>query len=296
MAAPGWRAPGRARDVDVHAQRPACGCRRRQVASWPTAWLMTQSVSASMWPDSSASAMNTAGLTGPRCGCTQRASASKPLRRCGSSSNSGWKCTDSWPSPMAWRRSFSSASFSATLLVHRAVEQRHAATAAGLGLVHGQVGVAQHLVDRAVAQVAEGDAHAGARHDLGAVDRQRLAQHVQHALRQAQPDFGVVQRLQQDGELVAAQPRHQVDGPHAGAQALRHFVQQLVAGHVAQAVVDHLEAVQVQEQHRKALLGPAACVPPPLPGVRGSSCGWPGRSGRRGRRCGAGGFRPGGAR
>jgi hypothetical protein len=52
-----------------------------QRASWAIAWSMIQSVSASIWPDSSASAMNTAGLMAPRCGCTQRARASKPLSR-----------------------------------------------------------------------------------------------------------------------------------------------------------------------------------------------------------------------
>ena len=64
-----------------------------------------------------------------------------------------------------------------------------------------------------------------------------------------------MQGLQEDGELVATQARHQVDGPHTVVQALGDFVQQLVAGHMAQAVVDHLEAIQIQEQHRKPLLG-----------------------------------------
>ena len=50
-------------------------------------------------------------------------------------------------------------------------------------------------------------------------------------------------------ELVATQARHRVGEPHHAEQALRDVFQHLVAGLVAQAVVDVLEAVEVQEQH-----------------------------------------------
>ena len=56
-----------------------------------------------------------------------------------------------------------------------------------------------------------------------------------------------------DGELVAAEPRHEVALAHAGEQALAHLLQQRVADRVAQRVVDGLEVVEVQAQHRKAL-------------------------------------------
>ena len=61
--------------------------------------------------------------------------------------------------------------------------------------------------------------------------------------------------LQQDHELVAAQPRHGVAPGHAGAQALGDLLQQLVALLVAQRVVEHLEVVQVDE-HQRAFARP----------------------------------------
>ena len=69
---------------------PSQGMSRRHAASWRTASSMAQVVSASMQPVSSANAMNTLGGMMPRCGCVQRASASKPTRRCGCSAYSGW--------------------------------------------------------------------------------------------------------------------------------------------------------------------------------------------------------------
>src|SRR3954452_20354107 len=55
--------------------------------------------------------------------------------------------------------------------------------------------------------------------------------------------------LDEDRELVAAQPRGGVDRAQAAAQALGDLDEQLVAGRVAERVVDRLEAVEVAEDH-----------------------------------------------
>ena len=55
-------------------------------------------------------------------------------------------------------------------------------------------------------------------------------------------------------ELVAAEARDDVGRAHRGAQPVGHRHEQAVAGRVAEAVVDHLEAVEVEEQHRDALV------------------------------------------
>ena len=86
--------------------------------------------------------------------------------------------------------------------------------------------------------------------------------------------------LEQHGELVAAQPRDRVAG-RAAQQPLGHLDQQLVAGGVAEAVVDRLEVVEVEEEHgdlcrragaRERLAGRG----------RRTARGWPGRSAGRG--------------
>ena len=60
--------------------------------------------------------------------------------------------------------------------------------------------------------------------------------------------LGCRDALQDDRELVAAQPRHQIAGAHATGDALRDGLEQEIARFMTQGVVDDLEAVEVQEQ------------------------------------------------
>ena len=63
--------------------------------------------------------------------------------------------------------------------------------------------------------------------------------------------LGVVAVLDHHRELVAAEARDHVLGAQARAQPRGDRHQQLVAGGVAEAVVDGLEVVEVDEQHRE---------------------------------------------
>ena len=57
--------------------------------------------------------------------------------------------------------------------------------------------------------------------------------------------------LDEDGELVAAETRRRVGCTQHRLQAVGNAGEQLVAGHVSEAVVDLLEVVEVEEQHRQ---------------------------------------------
>ena len=61
----------------------------------------------------------------------------------------------------------------------------------------------------------------------------------------------VAQLVQENRELVAAQPGERVALPQAGLQATRHRREQLVTHQVAKTVVDDLEAVEVQIERRE---------------------------------------------
>src|SRR5690606_1073285 len=63
-------------------------------------------------------------------------------------------------------------------------------------------------------------------------------------------------------ELVAAQAGHQVAGAYRGPQALGHLRQHPVADVVAEAVVDQLETVEVDEQQGEAVLGGGVVAAP----------------------------------
>ena len=68
----------------------------------------------------------------------------------------------------------------------------------------------------------------------------------------------MVDVLGQHGELVAAEARHGVLGPQRLLDAGRDGGEQLVAGRVAEAVVDELELVEVEEEHRDRAAAGAA--------------------------------------
>ncbi len=62
---------------------------------------------------------------------------------------------------------------------------------------------------------------------------------------------GLGQLPQQDGELIAAQPRHNVGGAHVPHEHHRHRLEHGVAGGMAVAIVDGLEVVEVEVDERR---------------------------------------------
>ena len=72
--------------------------------------------------------------------------------------------------------------------------------------------------------------------------------------------LGMPQLGEDDRELVAADAGHRVVLADAVAEALRHLQQQLVAGRVAEGVVDGLEVIEVDEHHRQRLPAAARAI------------------------------------
>ena len=145
--------------------------------------------------------------------------------------------------------------------------------------VHGDVGIAQQVGDGGA--VAREDRDADARRDEAFLqaDHDRLSHHLEDSGRDALGVVVVGDLGQQRDELVAAEPadrlqravradadaleralQHLVGMAHARAQAPGDFHQQLVAGAVAERVVDDLEAVEVDQQQRDLVAEPAAVL------------------------------------
>ena len=93
----------------------------------------------------------------------------------------------------------------------------------------------------------QADADARARIDLLAVDVVLQLEGAQNP----SGDVGGLRRVrdpvEQDGEFVATEPGNRVRRAHSALEALRHLPQDRVAGRVAEAVVDGLEIVEVDE-------------------------------------------------
>ena len=81
---------------------------------------------------------------------------------------------------------------------------------------------------------------------------QRHRERLEHALGRVGGLLNVVDVLEQEGELVAAEARGGVARAHARCKPLRDLGEHLVAGRVPEAVVDRLEVVEVEEHDRDA--------------------------------------------
>ncbi len=123
-----------------------------------------------------------------------------------------------------------------------------------LGPVHRGVGVAQQGLGRVGRRTGERDAHAGGHEDLALHQRDRARDRLGQALGHQLGGLLAGDVVAQDHELVAAEPRDDVGRPHRGAQAVGDRDQQPVTGGVAEAVVHHLEPVEVEEQDGDAFV------------------------------------------
>ncbi len=87
--------------------------------------------------------------------------------------------------------------------------------------------------------------------------RTRRPQRLDHALGEARGFAWGGDPFEQDGELVPTEAGDRVRATQAGRETLSHHDQQPIARVVPEAVVDHLEAIQVEEEHGNGDAAPA---------------------------------------
>ncbi len=135
------------------------------------------------------------------------------------------------------------------------VGEFEAVAARRLGPVHRDVGAAQHLRGAALAGGALDDADGAAHGEVTAVDADGGDQRVHDAARElVDLALGVGSCGERD-ELVAAEPGDHLAGcGRAGLQPVGDLDEEPVSGRVAEAVVDGLEAVEVEVAQAEPLV------------------------------------------
>ena len=206
---------------------------------------MTMRPISAIRPDFSATGMNSPGEIMPRVACFQRTSASMPAM-----------------APLVQRHlrleidleGFFGDGDAQIVLELLAVlqlapqlfrEEGVGAAALLLGGVEREVGMDDEIVGVVGVDRIDGDARAGAGQDGGALEADRLVDAVHDALGDHVDVFGAAGALQDHDELVAAEPHAEVGGAAGFAHALGGDHQHVVAGGMAERVVDLLEAVEV---------------------------------------------------
>jgi hypothetical protein len=124
------------------------------------------------------------------------------------------------------------------------------------GSVHGQVRVPQEIRRLLLSGAVEGDPDAdGGEHLLFFESKGRL-QYLRDPLRYLNYLTYTSNVLDQDGELVPAEPRGGVVGTHAILQTFGNRYEQLISRFMPKAVVYDLEVVQIREDHRNLAAPP----------------------------------------
>ncbi|MNC28185.1 hypothetical protein D3C75_763840 [compost metagenome] len=118
-----------------------------------------------------------------------------------------------------------------------------------LGSVEGKVGSLQDIQGFAIV-VQWRDTDAGADHQGTTVHVQRLVQVVEDALGYLLGVAVAGEVVKQDDEFVAAEAEQLISRAQGLFQADCHFHQHAITDVVAEAIVDQLEAVQIDEQQR----------------------------------------------
>ncbi len=131
------------------------------------------------------------------------------------------------------------------------VEQVHPFAARLLGLEHGLAGVTQQGFGVGVVEGEHGDAQAGGKGKFPAIDLAGGLGHGHDPVGQRVHFVHVGQVADDQSELVSTQPGHAGVFGRGLAQVLGHPDQQQVAGGAAVMVIDQLEAIQVQANHRQ---------------------------------------------
>lgn len=124
--------------------------------------------------------------------------------------------------------------------------------AVALGLVHRHIGAAQQSLGVEGVVGEDGDPRAGFEHEGQSVEVQRGAQGGDEMAGRPLGAGEGVGGGQQDGELVAAEPGRLGAAREGVPQPVGDLEQQAVADEVAEGVVDGAEAVQVDEDQRRA--------------------------------------------
>ena len=137
--------------------------------------------------------------------------------------------------------------------IHFRREEAILLTPRTLGLVHGHVRSAQQALDVLPALGEAGNANARPQGHVHAVDGVPHRDLLDQLLGNPRGILGVLQAVEQCGELITADARQAVIGAQAGLELLTHTFEQLVASIVTERIIDPLEAIQIKVQHGHAL-------------------------------------------
>ncbi|MNE67392.1 hypothetical protein D3C80_1629950 [compost metagenome] len=119
-------------------------------------------------------------------------------------------------------------------------------------MLHGHIGLTDQRGDVPAGVGQQADTHRCADHQFMTVGTQRHPQLFQQAGGDPHQARQVSVAIEQHAKLIARQTRHRIGLGHGIANATGHLFQQVVSLFMTQAVIEQLEAVQIDMQQGQA--------------------------------------------
>ncbi len=136
-------------------------------------------------------------------------------------------------------------------LVHALLEEAHALAAVGLGPRQRDVGVTKQRRRRIAVARRQRDTGARGAYELAVADRERRPQRLHQAVGVGHDVAEIVDADEGNGELIARAPGDEVAAAKRALDAPAHGAKHGVAGGEVRRVVDLLELVDVETEHRE---------------------------------------------
>ena len=136
---------------------------------------------------------------------------------------------------------------------HRGIENLDTVGPLALGAQHRQLAVPQHFLCVGLRPVMHHDADRGGEDDFLRADLHRCAERTAHPLRQGRDVMGVAVGNQEDRKLIAAETGQRILRVEVAGQAAPQRQEHRVPDHETEALVDVLEAVDVDEENGRAV-------------------------------------------
>jgi hypothetical protein len=134
------------------------------------------------------------------------------------------------------------------LLVHPLGEETEAVAPRQLGLVHGDIGVAQQGLLGASIIGIDRQPDAGGGDEIAAADGEGMGETLDDAARRVPRRLNIVEITHDHQELVAAESGDNPSRPDCLAQALGGKDQQFIPVLMAERIVDGLEFIEIDEE------------------------------------------------
>src|SRR3990172_6557042 len=119
------------------------------------------------------------------------------------------------------------------------------------GAIHGRFGILQDVFRPAIKRLSLSNPYRSSRYRFSVVETKGFRKLIENSFRHKSGIGDVFDIFQENGKFVRPQPRNRIAEAKAVFQSARAIAENLIADHLAEAVIQRFELIDVHDQYRK---------------------------------------------